>query len=243
MTLLDQLPESTKQVRGPVRTKRWRALFFGGLALTVSSLFAGMAYAYFTSTGSGSTQGYVGGFALTENGPPATRTCSYPHLVPGDLTGAPASACALSVIFAGTGTAFLSLDVLIETQAGSGGSTLYHANSAGLTFTITDDGGSSFAVPATPTTCPGTAPAGSTCYESDHELAAWYPGSNPGFTNAKSATWTVTPSFPTTVQNPYQDGSAQMTLTAHAVQAEDNPVPGSCTVGHPCPAGGGFTWG
>jgi hypothetical protein len=232
--------------QSPVRTKRWRALFVIGLATANVALVAGLAFAFFSTTGTGTGSGQVGTVALTDNGPPATHSCSYTDIVPGDLPGSPAGTCGLSVSFTGIGPAWVSLTVVVQSRAGSGGTTLYDGSGTnGLTLSITD-GANNYTVPTGSGTTGGSCPGGFTCWSADNDLAAWYsPGPNLGFTNGKSVTWTVTPQFPTSVTNPYQGASATVTLSAQAVQAPGNPLPAACTtstIGAPCPSGGGFAW-
>jgi hypothetical protein len=207
-------------------------------------LLAVAAFGYFSTPGVGSGNASTGSVSLALNAP-ATTTCSYSTLVPGDLTGA--QHCALSVTYTGASPAWVSLTVAIQAKAGAGGTSLYDGtNSHGLTFSVSD-GVKSFTVPIT-TTSPTGCPATYTCWTAANDLAAWYTGSTPtlAFTNTKVATWTVTPLLPKTVLNPYQGGTANLILTARAVQAEGNALPSSCTtttVGVPCPATGTFSWG
>jgi len=221
--------------QGPVRTKRWRALFVIGLVAANLALIAGLAFAFFSTTGTGTGTGQVGTVVLSENGPPVTHSCNYSDVVPGDLPGSPAGTCALSVTFTGIGPAWVSLTIGVQSQAGSGGSTLYDGS-----------GTNTYTVPTGTGTTGGSCPNGFTCWSTANDLAAWYgPGPNLGFTDGKSVTWTVTPQFPTSVTNPYQGGSATVTLIAQAVQAPGNPLPAGCTtstIGTPCPTGGGFSW-
>lgn len=230
----------------PVRTRRWRALFVIGLVAANLALIAGLAFAFFSTTGTGTGTAQVGTVALTENGPPATHSCNYSDIVPGDLPGSPAGTCALSVTFRGIGPAWVSLSIGVQSQAGNGGSTLYDGSGTnGLTLSISD-GTNAYTVPAGPGTTGGSCPNGFTCWTAPNDLAAWYsPGPSLGFTNGKSVTWTVTPQFPTSVTNPYQGASATVTLSAQAVQAPGNPLPAGCTtstIGTPCPTGGRFSW-
>jgi hypothetical protein len=232
--------------QGPVRTKRWRALFVVGLVTANLALVAGLAFAFFTTTGTGTGSGQVGTVALTENGPPATHSCNYTDIVPGDLPGSPTGTCALSVTFTGIGPAWVSLTIAVHSRAGSGGSTLYDGSgTSGLTVSISD-GTNSYTVPTGAGTTGGSCPIGFTCWSTANDLAAWYgPGPNLSFTNGKAVTWTVTPQFPTSATNPYQGASATVILSAQAVQALGNPLPAGCTtstIGIPCPSQGGFSW-
>jgi hypothetical protein len=87
----------------------------------------------------------------------------------------------------------------------------------------------SYTIPTSPTTCPGGAPAGSTCYELDDELV-----STSAFTNTSpTVAFTTSVSLPPTTTTGYRGGSAQILLTAHAAQFSNNAATG-CTVGAPC---------
>jgi hypothetical protein len=176
------------------------------------------------------------------------------------------TACSFQVTYGGSISAYVGLDVLIVTKAGSGGTTLYDGtNSTGLTFKITDDdtapappGGNSYGLPLTvnagqkltTTQCIGTGPGdlgeptGSVCYQALDELAA-HGADVTTFMNTNEVTWTVTPSFPKTVGSTYEGATASLTLTALAVQAPANPLPATCTtstIGQSCPASGSFAW-
>jgi hypothetical protein len=133
-------------------------------------------------------------------------------------------------------SAFLGLDVLIETQAGSGGTKLYNPTDSAndLQITIADYQGTpvTYTVPTTATTCPGSAPSGSTCYELDDELVnkAAFPVAPPNST----VTYTTTVTLPTGSTTGYQGGAAQIILTAHAVQGKNSGSTTTCTAGSRC---------
>ncbi len=59
-----------------------------------------------------------------------------------------------------------------------------------------------------------------------------------------SDTFSTTVSLPTAAGNAYQGGSAQVILTAHAVQSKNNTLSCSSTAiaGQSCTASGGFAW-
>ena len=234
------------QAAAPRRT--WRRAYLSLLAAWTAIAGAGLVLAYLGATGSGSGSAATGSVALTVNGPPATRSCSYSLLVPGDLAGT--ATCALSISYAGSLSAWVSLTVMVQSRSGSGGRALYDgSNSTGLTLAISD-GTNSYTVPAAPAysgTTGGTCPTGYTCWTAPNDLAAWYGGTGTSlaFASGNGVTWTVTPRFPSGAGNPYQGGAAVLTLTAAAVQTAANPLPGGCTtatVGRPCPAAGSFTW-
>lgn len=226
---------------GTPRTwRRWRRIYFIGAAVVTAALAAGIAYASLTANGGGSGNASTSTVSI---GTPASTTCSYLHLAPGDSM----ANCSLGVTYTGSIPAWMSLTVAIQSKPGRiGGSTLYHGNTAGLTFSISD-GHNSFTVPTGAGTTGGTCPAGNTCWSVANDLAAWYGGSTPNlsFANTRSATWTVTPVFPRTSGNPYQGSTATLTLTAQAVQTAANALPAVCTtstIGQPCAPTASFSW-
>ena len=225
--------------------RRMRIAGVAALVAGAAALAGGVAHALLTANGSGSGFASTGSVALTVNSA-ATHTCTYPSLAPGDLTGA--ATCALSVTYAGSMPAYVSLTVQIQSKAGAGGMALYNgSNTSGLTLAITD-GHTSFVIPTGAGVTGGSCATGFTCWTAANDLAATYSGSAPilAFASGSTATWTVTPVFPRGAGNPFEGGQALVTLTAQAVQgAPANPLPPSCTtstIGKPCPAGGGFTW-
>jgi hypothetical protein len=230
---------------GARRSWRWRGIYVAATVLAVTGLVTGLASATLNATGSGAGSASTGSVAIGVNSA-ATRSCSYGSLLPGDLTGA--GSCALSVSYTGTLTAFLSLTIGVQAKPGRGTAPLYDGtNASGLTLSVTD-GHNSFTVPTGPGSTGGSCPSGFTCWTAANDLAAWYGGNGAPsvtFTGGTPVTFTVTPSFPRTVGNAYQGGTATVTLTAQAVQAPGNPLPPGCstaTIGRPCPAAGTFTW-
>jgi hypothetical protein len=225
------------------RSWRWRALYAGGAVLAATGLVTGLASATLNASGSGTGSAATGSVGLSTNAA-ATHTCSYGSLLPGDLTGS--GSCAFPVTYTGALTAFVSVTVQVQATAAPGHTALYQGNAAGLTLSLSD-GHSSFTVPAGSGVSGGSCPAGSTCWVAANDLAAWYSGTTPAvtFASGDSVTFTVTPSFPTSVGNAFQGGTATVTLIAQAVQAPGNPLPSGCgtaTIGRPCPATGTFTW-
>jgi hypothetical protein len=214
----------------------------GGLSLAaaVVAAAAGVAYSYFTATGTGSGLGSVGSLTLTVEYP-ATRSCPYTSLSPGDT-----EACTFSVTYSGGISAYVSLTVAVESKAGPGGSNLYDPTGGGLALSISDDHNNIFTVPAGAGTTVGCA-SGYTCWTSAYDLAASYDDSIPSltFTDGQTATWKITPQFPASATNSYQGGTATVTLTAQAVQAPGNSLPSGCntsSIGKPCPPTSSFSW-
>jgi hypothetical protein len=134
----------------------------------------------------------------------------------------------------------MGLDVLIETQAGSGGTPLYDPTgpTGNLQISVTDNQGSpvTYTVPATSTTCPGSAPASSTCYELDNELVK-----TTAFSGTPTVTFSTAVTLPTTSATGYQGGKAQIIVTAHAVQSSNNNFVSGCTAGQSCGTTGNWS--
>lgn len=230
----------------PARTWRWRATVTAALVVSSAALVTGLAYGFFASAGSGDGSATVGTLALGLNAP-ASSSCTYSNLTPGDLAGL--NQCTLAVNYTGSVPAYVSLSVDVSSSAGTGGGLLFNGSgSSGLTFAISD-GHTSFEVPSGPGSTGGSCPAGDTCWTSPDDLAAWYSGgaANLDFTSSSPVvTWTVTPLFPTSAGNTFEGGRATLTLTARAVQGTPNPLPAGCdlsTIGQSCPANGSFVWG
>lgn len=226
----------------PRRSRRWRKLYFAGLAAAVGAIGGGVAFATLTANGTGPGSAATSSVTI---GAPVVSTCTYPHLEPGDSM----SNCSMGVTYTGATSAWMSLTVMLQAKAGTigGAKPLYDGtNSSGLTLSISD-GHRSFTVPTGAGVAGGSCPIGYTCWTAANDLAAWYSGSTPNlsFANGKSVTWTVTPVFLRGAGNPYQGSTATLTLTAQAVQSAVNPLPASCTtstIGQPCPASGLFAW-
>jgi hypothetical protein len=223
--------------------RKWRVLGAIALVGAVGALVANVAFGLLTANGSGYGSASTGSVSF---GAPVQSTCNYAHMVPGDSIGP----CTLAVTYNGTISAYEALSVLIETKAGTGAGarTLYDPSTGnGLTMTVKDNQGSpvTYTLPTTVTACPVTAPAGSTCYELDHELVSTTPVSNPN-----PVTFKLSPVFASATKNPYQGGTASVIFTVNAVQAPANPI--SCsstspsvsppTAGKPCAASGSFAW-
>jgi|SRR5579862_135163 len=203
------------------------AAFFGAVAALVSSTTFGLFSTNASSTSSSFTTGTV---TQTRS---AHSDCGVSNLLP---DGTANNCGSLQITYTGSVNAYLGLDVLIETQAGSGGTTLYNPTDGlnDLQVTVTSGSGAvTYTEPTTSTACPGGAPANSTCYELDNELVSTTP-----FTSGNSVTFATSVTVPTSSTTDYQGGAAQILLTAHAVQSGNNLATG-CTAGHVCSA---VTW-
>ncbi len=226
------------------RTWRWRGAYAIAIGTLAAGLVAGFASAAGDLAGPGTGSASTGSVTLALNAP-ATRTCGYGFLLPGDLTGG--VTCSLSVTYTGSLPAFVSLTIAVQSSAGPGGRPLFDGSgTAGLTLSVSD-GHHSYTVPAGPGSAGGACPPGHTCWTAANDLAAWYSGSQPtlAFTSGDVVTFTMTPSFPSTAGNAFQGGSATITLSAQAVQTPANELQAGCgiaSIGQPCPAAGIFTW-
>ena len=224
------------------RFTRRRLFLAAGSAATVAAaaaLAAGITFGIFSATSaSQATQFAAGKVTLSSD---TSGACNVASILPGSSP----TPCTLKATYSGTVPAYMSLDVLVETQSGTGGIKLYNpadpANA--LQITIKDDQGSpvTYTVPTTATLCPLGAPGGSTCYELDDELV-----SLAGLAPSTVVTFSTAVSLPTGSATGYQGGKAQIILTAHAVQAANNGSTASCTPGHECdttsPGAGAPRW-
>ncbi len=200
------------------------AVTMAGILVMTGTTFGLMSASAVSSSSSVSS----GSVSLTSA---AGGTCATTALLP----GVSAPACTLSSTYSGTASAFLSLDVLIETQAGNGASALYNPSDAGhaLQVSITSTSPAvTFVVPTVATTCPGSAPTGSTCYALNDELIA-----TSVFTSASPTTIISTVlSLPQGSTAGYRGGAAQIIESVHATQATNNGSTATCTAGHQCDA-------
>jgi hypothetical protein len=209
-----------------------------GLAVSVvaASLIAtGSTFGLLSSSmSSGSNSLAAGAVTLTDS---AVANCPKSNLLPNGT----ATVCTFTATYAGSTAAYLAVNVLIETQAGGGGTRLYNpADSANdLQITITSSTPTvTYSVPTSATTCPGGAPSGSACYELDNELVS---------TSAVASAavgFSVSVKLPSASVSGYQGGAAQVIVTTHAAQSASNTL--SCTatptIGSPCTPSGSFKW-
>jgi hypothetical protein len=176
----------------------------------------------------------AGTVTLTDS---AVANCPISNLLPNGT----ATACTFTTTYAGSAAAYLAVNVLIETQAGGGGTRLYNPGDSAndLQVTITSSNPSvTYGVPTTATTCPGGAPSGSACYELDNDLV-----STSAVTSA-AVGFSVSVKLPSGSATGYQGGAAQVIVTTHAAQSASNTL--SCaatpTAGLPCTPSGSFSW-
>jgi hypothetical protein len=208
---------------------------FASATLALSCLVTGSTFGLFTASAAGGHNSFTAGSVTLANS--AIANCPVSNLLPGTAPGA----CGFTASYSGSAAAYLAVNVLIETQAGAGGTKLYNpGDPAGdLQVTVASSTPSvSYAVPASATACPAGAPSGSSCYELDNELVST------SAVTAAAVTISVSVSLPTNSATGYQGGAAQVILTTHAVQSKNNTL--SCSAapaaGSPCTPSGTFAW-
>jgi hypothetical protein len=205
-------------------------------ALVLSLTAAGVTSAVFSVAETGGQNSFTAATVTLANG--AVANCPISGLLPNATPGS----CTFTIAYPGPQPAYLAVNILIETQAGSGGTTLYSPADAAndLQVTIASSNPSvSYTVPTVATTCPAGVPAGSACYELDNELINTSP------VTSAAASFTVSAAIPVTSPTGYQGGTAQVILTTHAVQAANDTLSCSATpaAGSPCTPSGTFKWG
>src|SRR5437868_12399520 len=190
--------------RLPRRPARLAWLGLAASAVALSLTVTGVTSARMSASRvSGNNTLAAGTVTLTNS---AITNCPVSNLFP---NGA-ATTCTFTTTYAGPAAAYLAVNVLIETQAGAGGTRLYNPADSGNALHVTISSSNppvSYTVPATATTCPGGPRPGSACYELDNELV-----STSALTTA-AAGFSVSESLPATSPAGYQGGTAQVVLT------------------------------
>jgi hypothetical protein len=233
-------PESQprRALRRRKSTTKKRLLGSASFVLVIVAVFflvTGVTSARYGATKPSTASTFSSGTVTLANS--AITTCPVSNLFP---TGTASAACTFTATYSGSVPAYLATNVVIETQAGSGGTRLYNPtdSSNDLQITITSTTPTvSYTVPTTATTCSG-APVGSLCYELDNELISTLAQSS------ATVGFSFTFKLPTSSTTGYQGGAAQVILTTHAVQSGNNAL--SCTTtptaGSPCTPSGSFKW-
>jgi len=212
----------------------------------VATLAAGVTFGLFSATTQGQTNSFTAGTVTLAQS--ATTTCSVGPMSPGDGTLAgynnegTDTACSFTVTYGGNVPAWLGLDVSIaSTHAGSdpngvltGAAGLYDSTANGLQFTITDSQGAPVTY-MTGTTLGGTKTSGASATADDLLV------NTSSFSAGQSVTFTVNYGLPITASNAYQGAASSITLLAHAAQANNNALPGTCASGQACAPTNGWS--
>lgn len=200
-----------------------------GIVGAAAALAIGASYALFTSTANPQTATISAQtVTLTEAGTSASSTaCTFSDLVPGDSTG---NGCTYTVDYTGSAPAWLLLNVSTTSTPGVGGKPLLDNGVYGLIPTISAPsaaGEYSFGTQlfgwgnSTTSNCTSPTATGEVCSRDNNQVVDTYEPLTAG------NSWTFTISGAMNVgtpaqNNPYQGGSATITITAWAVQATNN---------------------
>ena len=241
-----------------------------GSLLTVigaaTTLVAGVTFGLFSATvaQSGGPNTFTAGKVTLSQS--ASTVCSVSPMSPGDGTSlgggtsnnASEVQCIFPVTYTGNVPAYLALDLSIaSTAAGvppagdssSPAAGLYDSSATGLQLLVRDAGGAKTLIAAANGTSAGTRYSVSTGFDTATT------GANPAVSNlllydATAGSKVFQPNhtdtimidyvLPATASNSYQQAASSITLTVHAVQANNNA--NTCTAGYQCPSGSGFSW-
>jgi hypothetical protein len=212
-----------------------------GAAATMAS---GLTFGLYSASASSNGNTFTTGTVTVGTGTPTSVTCTITNMVPGDSSaGAPIggkadTTCTYNVKYTGSASAWLAVDVSVS----NGSTALYDSTATGLQLYLKD---------GTPVTyLTSTAPTAGTTFKNQAGTATSLPatGTQDLLVSTTAATTNTAVSFaldyalPIASGNTYQGGSTTVTLTFHAVQSGNNPLPTSCAAGLQCLPGSGFVW-
>jgi hypothetical protein len=224
---------------------RKRLTIIGGSVAAVGAAVAliGGTFGLFSASGTSGANTFTSGTVTIGNGTPASVTCSITNMVPGDSsTGAPIGGktntpCTYNVKYTGSASAWLAVDVAVS----NGSVALYDGSATGLQLYLKD---------ASTTYLSSTAPTAGTIYTQEGGTSTSLPSGTtanllvstaPATTNT-AVSYTLNYAIPIASGNSFQGGSSTVTLTFHAVQAANNPLPGDCAAGQQCNTSSTFVW-
>jgi hypothetical protein len=209
----------------------------------VGTLVGGTTFGLFSSSGSSNGNVFTAGTVTVGPGDTGSVTCTIPNMVPGDSsTGAPIGGktdtpCTYNVKYTGSASGWLGVDVTVA----NGSTALYDDTTTGLQLYL-KDASSTYVTSTAPTagtkfTQEGGTPASLPIGTTSNLLVSTTPA-----TTGTAVSFTLNYAVPIASGNSYQGGSATVTLTFHAVQSNNNPLPGDCVAGQQCNPGGSFVW-
>jgi hypothetical protein len=227
-------------------SKKRIALAVGAAASigAIATLASGVTFGLYSASEASAGNSFTSGTVSVGTGTPTSVTCTITNMVPGDSSaGAPIggkadTTCTYNVKYTGSASAWLAVDVAVS----NGSTSLYDSTATGLQLYLKD------ASPATYLT--STAPTAGTTFKNQAGTATTLPaGSTADLLVSTTAAATNTAvsfsldyALPIASGNTYQSGSATVTLTFHAVQSVNNPLPTGCAAGSQCLPGSGFVW-
>jgi len=229
------------------KKKKKRLAIIAGSVATVgaaATLAGGVTFGLFSASGAGGANTFTGGTVTVGTGTPVSVNCVITNMVPGDSSSGAAigskaaTACTYNMKYTGSATAWMAVDVAVS----NGTTPLYDGTATGLQLYLKD---------GTPSTyLTSTAPTAGTTFAAQGGAATSLPtgttanllvSTTPAAPNT-SVSFTLNYAVPIATGNAYQGGSATVTLTFHAVQAGNNPLPGACVAGQQCNATTTFLW-
>lgn len=219
-----------------ISMKRPFVLLGGGLAAigAVGVLTLGTTLSLFSDSDTSATNSFVAG--TVEVGPNgASTTCTVGQIMPGDSSSnygdgsATMTPCNYNVVYTGTASAWLAVDVLVN----GGSPNLFTGSSSGLQFRVRADGVTSIMNGTTFANSSGSATPVSVGSAVTNILVS----ETPAVTN-DTVQFNIDYLLPLLAPNTLQGGTAEITLTFHAVQSANQPL-GTCQAGRQCL---GITW-
>jgi hypothetical protein len=189
----------------------------------------------FSDSDTSATNTFVAG--TVEVGPDgASTTCTVGQIMPGDSStnfgsgSGGMTPCTYNVIYTGTAAAWLAVDVLIDGATPD----LFTGQSSGLQFRVRADGATSIVNGISFADANGVA----TTVVSGTPVTDVLVSNTPAVTN-DTLQFDIDYLLPLLAPNALQGGTAEITLTFHAVQSANQPI-GSCQAGRQCLD---ITWG
>ena len=219
-----------------ISMKRPFVLFGGGLAAigAVGVLTLGTTLSLFSDSDTSATNSFVAG--TVEVGPNgASTTCTVGQIMPGDSSSnygdgsATMTPCNYNVVYTGTASAWLAVDVLVN----GGSPNLFTGSSSGLQFRVRADGVTNIMNGTTFANSSGSA----TPVSAGSAVTNILVSETPAVTN-DTVQFNIDYLLPLLAPNTLQGGTAEITLTFHAVQSANQPL-GTCQAGRQCL---GITW-
>jgi hypothetical protein len=228
------------------KKKKRLAIIVGSVATVgaAATLAGGVTFGLFSASGAGGANTFTGGTVTVGTGTPVSVNCVITNMVPGDSSSGAAigskaaTACTYNMKYTGSATAWMAVDVAVS----NGTTPLYDGTATGLQLYLKD---------GTPSTyLTSTAPTAGTTFAAQGGAATSLPtgttanllvSTTPAAPNT-SVSFTLNYAVPIATGNAYQGGSATVTLTFHAVQAGNNPLPGACVAGQQCNPTTTFLW-
>ncbi|MDA8332369.1 MAG: hypothetical protein M0027_14440 [Candidatus Dormibacteraeota bacterium] len=196
-----------------------------GVVGAAAALAIGASYALFSSAATPQTSTISAAtVTLTNTGSANASSCNFSDIVPGQSLG---STCTYTVDYTGTAPAWLLLNVSTESKAGTPGGSPLIGGAYGLVPTISTPAASEYGIgtqlfgwgtpSASNCSTAQTAAGWQACSSDDNQVVdLWNPTSGGSFTFTISGAMNIgTPAQ----NNPYQGGSASISVDAWAVQS------------------------